>query len=361
MRIAIFGLSLSSSWGNGHATTYRSLVKGLAAGGHRVSFYERDVPWYANNRDAAGFDYCHLHLYQDLDELSQHFRGDIGRADAVIVGSYVPEAPRLIDWLESAVQGQLCFYDIDTPVTLEALARDDCEFLRRDQVPRFDSYFSFAGGRALEALADLGARRPLPLYCSVDTDIYRPPEQAGAAHRWQLGYMGTYAADRQQVVDDLLLEVARRRPDDRFVVAGPGYPGAESWPANVEWLSHVAPAGHRDFYANQTFTLNATRAAMVALGSSPSVRLFEAAACGCCIVSDAWPGLDEVLEPGREVLVAHDTDEMLDVLDSVSEERRVEIARAARERVLAEHSHVRRAEYLVNRLRDGMEVQRVAT
>ncbi|HEX7038451.1 MAG TPA: glycosyltransferase [Pseudomonadales bacterium] len=348
MHIVIFGLALSSSWGNGHATTYRSLLKGLARGGHRVTFFERDVPWYAQQRDAERFDYCRLHLYADLDELATRHRSEVGRADAVIVGSYVPEGPRLIDWLERVVQGQLCYYDIDTPITLEKLARGDFEYLRADQLPRFDHYFSFAGGRALERLAELGARRPRPLYCSVDTELYRPTERdAAEATRWLLGYMGTYAGDRQPTVDALLIDVARRRPNDRFVIGGPNFPDAGTWPGNVEWIRHVAPAEHRRFYAGQAFTLNATRAAMVALGSSPSVRLFEAAACGCCIVSDAWPGLDEVLAPGREVLIATRTADVLGMLERIGPDERAEIGRAARRRIEAEHSHLRRAEELV--------------
>jgi spore maturation protein CgeB len=365
MRIVILGLSLSSSWGNGHATTYRSLVKGLALCGHQVTFLERDVPWYAEHRDACGFEYCRLHFYGSLASLARDHELEITRADAVMVGSYVPEAIALLDWLRPRVGGTLCFYDIDTPVTLEALDRGDCEYLRLDQIEHFDIYFSFAGGAALRRLAELGARRPRALYCSVDTRLYRPLDDAErarvtAAGCWELGYMGTYAADRQPAVERLLLDVARLRPEQRFAIAGPNFPDAGSWPDNVEWLRHVPPAEHGAFYSRQRFTLNATRAAMVALGCSPSVRLFEAAACGTCIVSDRWAGLDEVFEPGEEVLVADDTADVLELLEHVSPERAVAIGRAARARVLREHSHLRRAEYLVGCLRDPMELQRVA-
>ncbi|MFU8814910.1 MAG: CgeB family protein [Pseudomonadales bacterium] len=364
MRIVIFGLSLTSSWGNGHATTYRSLVKGLALCGHDVTFLERDVPWYAENRDLWEFDYCTLGLYDSLDELARDHGRTIADADVVMVGSYVPEGIRLLDWLRQRRHDSLCFYDIDTPVTLEALEHGTCEYLRPDQIGGFDIYFSFAGGAALSRLAELGARRPRALYCSVDTKLYHPPDpaqQAPAAGGWELGYMGTYAADRQPVVERLLLEVARRRPEQRFVIAGPGYPDADAWPANVEWLPHVAPAEHGAFYGRQRFTLNATRAAMVALGCSPSVRLFEAAACATCIVSDRWPGLEEVLEPGEEVLVADSTEELLALLEAVSPQRAAAIGRAARARVVREHSHLQRAEYLVGCLREPVEMRRVAT
>jgi spore maturation protein CgeB len=366
MHIVILGLSLSSSWGNGHATTYRSLVKGLALAGHEVTFLERDVPWYAANRDACEFPYCRLRFYESLESLARNHLAEIRRADAVIVGSYVPESIRLVDWLATRVGGTLCFYDIDTPVTLDALEHGGCEYLRADQIPVFDIYFSFSGGAALRLLADLGARRPRPLYCSVDTRLYRPLDAAEHARAaslgtWELGYMGTYAEDRQPTVERLLLDVARARPDRRFAVGGPNFPATDTWPDNVAWLPHVAPADHVAFYSRQRFTLNATRAAMVALGCSPSVRLFEAAACGTCIISDRWAGLEEVFEPGEEVLVADSTDDVLALLSSVPPERSAAIGRAARARVLREHSHRRRAEYLIGCLREPLELARVAT
>lgn len=366
MHIVILGLSLSSSWGNGHATTYRSLIKGLALCGHRVTFLERDMPWYAENRDITEFEHCELRFYHSLAHLARDYEGTIAEADAVIVGSYVPEGTRLVDWLGPRVEGTFCFYDIDTPVTLEALTAGACEYLRMDQIPAFDRYFSFAGGAALRRLTDLGARQPRALYCSVDTTLYRPLhplEQArvDAQGRWDLGYMGTYAADRQPTVARLLLDVARARPAQRFAVGGPGFPDTGTWPANVEWLPHVAPVDHGVFYGRQRMTLNATRAAMVSLGCSPSVRLFEAAACGTCIVSDRWSGLEDVFEPDEEVLVADTTADVLRLLDGLSPQRCAAIGRAARARVLREHSHLRRAEYLVGHLEEPVEVRRAAT
>ena len=84
MKLIVLGLSLSSSWGNGHATTYRALLKGFASRGHDILFLERDVPWYRNNRDIADPEYCRLELYCSLEEL-RHWSGDIRNADAVIV------------------------------------------------------------------------------------------------------------------------------------------------------------------------------------------------------------------------------------------------------------------------------------
>ena len=150
--IVIIGLTLSSSWGNGHATTYRALLRGLQKEGVRALFLERDVPWYASNRDLPEPDFCDLALYQSNDDLFNRFGDEIGKAGAVIAGSYVPEGPKVIDRLAARRPKLLCFYDIDTPVTLAKLDRGDEEYLRRDQIGLFDAYFSFSGGAVLERL-----------------------------------------------------------------------------------------------------------------------------------------------------------------------------------------------------------------
>lgn len=311
--IVVIGLSLSSSWGNGHATTYRALLRGLAALGHRVTFLERDVPWYAANRDLAAPDFCALHLYGSVDDLMGRHGGAIERADLVLVGSYVPDGAAVIDAVAARHQGKgLAFYDIDTPLTLAKLARGDEDYLARRQIPRFDRYFSFTGGPTLRRLErEFGARRAVMLPCAVDADVYHPLH---LPKRWDLGYLGTYSADRQPALEQLLLEPARRRPQRRFVVAGPQYPASIAWPENVERIAHLAPADHPAFYAAQRFTLNLTRADMAAAGWSPSVRLFEAAACATPVVSDPWPGLSDFFPEGEAILVArsaHDIETIL--------------------------------------------------
>ena len=178
------------------------------------------------------------------------------------------------------------------------------------------------------------------LYCSVDAEAYRPVD---APKTWDLSYLGTYSADRQPTLERLLIEPARRAPDLRFVVAGPQYPAHIAWPANVERLDHVPPSGHADFYSSCRYTLNVTRADMIAAGWSPSVRLFEAAACATPIVSDWWAGLDSVLEPGREILVAESGDDVLRALRDLPEADRRALGAAARARVLAHHTAAHRA------------------
>lgn len=347
--IVVFGLSLSSSWGNGHATTWRALIQGLAAEGHRVTFLERSVPWYEAHRDLSAPDYCTLVFYDAIEAAVEAHAVLLRRADAVIVGSYVPEGAALIDRLAALVPNQLCFYDIDTPVTLDLLAQGEEAHLARRQVPLFDAYFSFSGGVALDRLRSVyGARRPVALYCSVDPDRYRPQP---AALRWDLGYLGTYSPDRQPGLEALLIEPARRLPDLRFVVAGSSYPDDIDWPANVERIEHLPPDRHTEFYCAQRFTLNITRAAMRRLGWSPSVRLFEAAACGAPILSDRWPGLDDLFIEGNAIVTAETTEDAIRVLTEVDAAGRDRLARTARGVVLAGHTGRARARELVDVLR----------
>ncbi|TNC46876.1 glycosyltransferase [Rubellimicrobium rubrum] len=351
--IVILGLTLSSSWGNGHATTFRALIRGLHEEGHRVLFLERDRPWYASERDLPQPDFCEFELYDDMEAMLSRHGGRLRTADAVIVGSYVPEGVQLIDRLSQMTLRHLCFYDIDTPVTLAALDEGHEEYIAARQVPLFDIYFSFSGGEVLDHLELVRrARRAEALYCSVDAGAY--PSDPEAAKRWDLGYLGTYSDDRQPTLDALLLEPARQRPDLRFVVAGPQYPDHIDWPSNVERIEHLPPADHAAFYNAQRFTLNVTRAAMRRMGWSPSVRLFEAAACATPIISDPWRGISDLLPPDQAIIIAHGTDDVLRTLD-LSEPRRRAIGSAGRTRVLAGHTGRARARELAQALWPGPE------
>ena len=344
--IVFIGLTLSSSWGNGHATTYRALLRGLDQEGARVLFLERDVPWYASNRDLAEPDFCTLAFYDGPDDLLDRFAPQIARAGAVIVGSYVPDGPQIIDRLTQRRPQVLGFYDIDTPVTLSKLDRGDEEYLRCDQIPLFDAYFSFSGGEVLARLeARYGARCALPLHCAVDEQRY---QKSRIEKVWDLGYLGTYSADRQPTLEKLLIEPARRLPNRRFVVAGPQYPEDIDWPANVERIEHLPPALHPEFYNQQLFTLNVTRADMVAAGWSPSVRLFEAAACGTPIISDSWRGLGDYFPLQQAILTAGETDEVVAILQGTSATRREEIGEAARQLTLRSHTGRARARQLLH-------------
>jgi spore maturation protein CgeB len=349
--LVVLGLSITSSWGNGHATTYRGLVRELSKRGHQVLFLERDLPWYADNRDLPNPSFCRTQLYGSLDELKARFTERIRRADLVMVGSYVPDGIEIGRWVASEARGVTAFYDIDTPVTLAKLPRGECDYLSQELIPRYDLYLSFTGGPVLQRLErELGARAARAFYCSVDPELYRP---ADVPQQWDLGYLGTYSLDRQPVLQALMLEAARAWPRGRFIVAGPQYPESLEWPRNVERVTHLSPREHAAFYNAQRFTLNVTRADMVRAGFSPSVRLFEAAACGVPIISDLWPGLETLLTPGKEILLARDGDEVLRFLKELPDEDRARIGHAARERVLREHTAAHRAQELEAHVTDA--------
>ncbi len=346
MRLVVLGLSLSSSWGNGHATTYRALLKAFAERGHHIVFLERDEPWYASHRDLPAPDFCRLQFYGETDDLSL-FENLLGDADAVIVGSYVADGIEIGRRIQRICRGVTAFYDIDTPVTLRGLREGRCPYIAAELIPAYDLYLSFTGGPTLDLLMrDYGSPAARPLYCSADESIYRP---AGVPTRYDLGYLGTYSPDRQPTLERLLVETARLRPDLRFAVAGPQYPAGIAWPENVERLEHVPPRDHPSFYGACRFALNVTRADMIEAGHSPSVRIFEAAACGTPILSDAWDGIETILEPDREIGLVQDAGEVLAWLDG-DEGRRHALADAARHRVLAEHTPTHRAAELERHL-----------
>jgi spore maturation protein CgeB len=341
MDIVVLGLSITSSWGNGHATTYRGLVRELSARGHNVLFLERDAPWYAENRDLPKPPYGRTEIYKSVAELRARHADTVRDADVVIVGSYVPDGIAVGEWVVRTAGGATAFYDIDTPVTLARLERGDCEYLTPSLVARYHMYLSFTGGPTLSRIEErYGSPMARPLYCSVDETLYYPEP---VEPEWDMGYMGTYSEDRQPALERLLLAPARRWRAGRFVVAGPQYPPSITWPRNVRRITHLAPREHRTFYNAQRFTLNITRVDMVAAGWSPSVRLFEAAACGTPIVSDYWAGLETFFTPGEEILLARRSADVLRQLSDITEEERRAIGNRARVRVLAEHTAAHRA------------------
>ncbi|MCW3796580.1 glycosyltransferase [Sphingomonas sp. BN140010] len=350
MKLVVLGLSLSSSWGNGHATTFRALLQAYAERGHDILFLERDVPWYRNQRDLADPNYCRLEFYSDLDDLHR-WTAEIAGADAVMVGSYVPQGVDVAKFVQATADGTTAFYDIDTPVTLSKLKRGDFEYLSPEVIPGFDVYLSFTGGPTLNFIEEFyGSPAARPLYCSVDADKYRPLE---VEQRWDLSYLGTYSDDRQPTVERFLNAVARALPNRRFCVAGPQYPKSVEWPANVERIEHVPPADHPAFYAASRFALNVTRADMIAAGWSPSVRLFEAAACATPVISDVWDGLDTLLRPGSEILFARSTADVIAALDGIGVDQAAGIGQAARARVLVAHTARHRAEELERHLAEA--------
>jgi spore maturation protein CgeB len=351
VRIVIFGLTLSSAWANGHATPWRGLLRALARMGHPTTFFEKDVPYYREHRDLAEPDFCDLVLYDALDR--RRARSAVQHADVAIVTSYCPDGLAACEVVLDTPGPLHVFYDLDTPVTLAALDQygiampNGARYLRKEVIPEFDLYLSFTGGAVLDELRDhWGARRVAPLYGSVDPDVHLPVAAPPEDLRCALGYLGTYATDRQSGLEQLLIEPARRRPDLRFGVIGSLYPDEVVWPDNVARRWHLDPAEHAAFYSASRLSLNVTRASMARHGFAPSGRLFEAAACGSPLLSDWWPGLDTFFQPGEEIVVARSTDEALNALSLTSAELQ-RIARAARERTLQQHTGECRARELL--------------
>lgn len=343
MKIVIFGLAITSSWGNGHATTFRALARALRARGHHIMFVEKDVEWYGSNRDMPEPPFCEVKLYQNWTDSLRSIRAELHDADVAMVGSYFPDGLAAIGEVFESKVPVKAFYDIDTPITVASLRDGGADYLRPEQVPGFDVYFSFTGGPLLRELkSKFGAQMAVPLYCSFDPDKYRfapiTPE-----FQCDFSYMGTYAADRQEKIEELFCEPARRLAEKRFVLAGPQYPVDIRWPQNVDRIMHVDPQSHASFYSSSCMTLNVTRREMVLAGYSPSVRLFEAAACGTTIVSDAWKGLDTFLTPGKEILLAETATDVVGYLTQMDKAEVSAIGRRARERVLAEHTAEQRA------------------
>jgi spore maturation protein CgeB len=341
VKIVFYGLTITSSWGNGHATTYRSLCGALARRGHQIHFVEKDVEWYRSHRDLPDPGFCKLQIYEGWSKSVLDVSKD---ADVVVVGSYFPDAIATTHGLLEAGYGPIVFYDIDTPITLaELCSRGKTEYLDAALIPHFAAYLSFTGGPALRTLEEqFGSPRAVAFYCSVDASLHKRTEVQDR-YRCDLSYLGTYAADRQPKLMRYLNGAARILEDASFVVAGPQYPETTPWHKNVRRFDHVAPPQHPTFYSSSRFTLNLTRHDMVVAGFSPSVRLFEAAACGAAILSDGWDGLDEFLTPGTEILLPHDEYEVASVLRGMPQDESERIGRAARERILEQHTADHRA------------------
>ena len=310
MKIVIFGLTLSSSWGNGHATLWRGLCRALAKRGHVIVFFERDVPYYAAHRDVVDWPDGQLRLFSEWEDIASSITQELSDADVAIVTSYCYDAVRATECVLNSNVPVRAFYDLDTPITLERIrAGLTVDYLGPRGLKDFDLVLSYAGGPALEELRlRLGAGRVETLYGSVDPDAHRcvPAMDVFAS---DISYLGTYAEDRQEALQALFIEPARHLPHRRFLIGGAQYPPTFPWVQNIFFVRHVEPSQHSAFYSSSRITLNVTRRAMKEMGYCPSGRLFEAAACGTPILSDSWDGLDQFFEPGSEILVARNGEE----------------------------------------------------
>jgi spore maturation protein CgeB len=354
MRLAIFGLTISSSWGNGHATLWRGLCKALVELGHEFVFFEHDMPYYANARDWPAlpeqFRNCELVLYRDFWSIRSRVRSELSSCDAAIVTSYCFDAAQATEEILDLQRPRAVFYDLDTPITLERLSEGkQLAYIPAGGLRHFDLVLSYTGGAALERLrSDLGARHVEALYGHVDPYIHRPVPPVDR-YRAALSWLGTYAADRQPALEELFVSPAQLRPGDRFLIGGAQYPEHFPWSRNIYFVHHVPPSEHAEFFSSSRLTLNVTRAPMARMGWCPSGRLFEAAACGAAVLSDQWCGLDEFYTPGEQILTARLAADTLAALD-MSDAQLQSIGRAARERTLAEHTSSNRARQLIRYL-----------
>jgi len=351
VKIVIFGLTISSSWGNGHATLWRGLCKNLIRLGHQITFFERDTPYYAGARDLTKIAGGKLVLFASWADIEKTARDELLEADAAIVTSYCPDGIDATRLVLDQDRAQRVFYDLDTPVTLaKLLAGERVSYIGPDGLRGFDLVLSFTGSPDAFAAfrTRLGARRLAVLYGHVDVDVHRPvaPEEH---YRADLSYLGTYSDDRQLALEALFIEPARLRRDFRFLIAGAQYPADFPWSPNIYFVRHLPPAEHPKFFASSPITLNVTRRAMAESGWCPSGRLFEAAACGAPLLSDHWPGIEEFFTPGEEILLTRNSSDTLAALELGSAEL-AQIAKRARERTLDQHSSAKRAKELVELL-----------
>jgi spore maturation protein CgeB len=354
MKLVIFGLSITSSWGNWHAIWWRGLVRALARRGHDVVFMERASEVHANHRDLdlePPIDF-ELVWFPSWTEVVPTVRRHLREADAAIVSSRCPDAVPAGDELRASGVPLKVFYELSAPNTLARFeAGDDVPHLPPRGLRGFDLVLSTAGGPALEGLRSrLGATLVASLPVGVDPEVRRaPPGGAIERYRGDLGYLGAYAADRRDKLDRLLFDVAARAPNKSFVVGGALYPADRIWASNIRFIPEVPVEEVPAFLAGSALALNVTPPAAARIGHGASLRLLEAAAAGIPVLSDPWPGMKRFLTPGKEILVAETSDQVLEALALPATEL-LAIGRRAKERVLDEHTADKRAELLLDLL-----------
>ncbi len=348
MRIAFYGSSLLSAYWNGAATYYRGILKALAGAGHHIVFYEPDAYGRQEHRDIDPPDWAEVVVYPATEEgVARAF--EAGRdADLVVKANGVGVFDA---WLEAAVASltssrtTTVFWDVDAPATLDAMNSGANPALRA-LVPRYGLILTYGGGpEVVAAYTALGARRCVPIYNALDPETHHPvtPRKRFIC---DLAFLGNRLPDREARVDQFFFEPARMLPNWRFLLGGNGWDD-KAMPGNVGYLGHVYTADHNALNCSAKAVLNINRDSMARVGFSPPTRIFEAAGAGACIISDRWQGIEQFLEPGREILMAASGAEVADLLAGLSDAEAAAIGAAARRRVLAEHSYGRRAVQLL--------------
>lgn len=349
---------MSSSWGNGHATIWRGLLRVLGEKGHQILFFEKDVPYYAKHRDPIQFTGVKLYIYQNWKEAYSLAKMESDQMDVGIVTSFCPDAIKATEFLISSSIPLKLFYDLDTPVTLNSInTQGNIDYLGPHLLKDFDAVFSFTGGNALEDLkVKLGAKKAFPLYGCADSFSYKKVSSQPKFIS-DLSYMGTYSKDRQTTLEKLFIEPAKKLKEKKFKLAGSLYPTALAqfcFPSNLNYIPHLPPLEHPAFYSSSQLTLNITRRVMAKMGYCPSGRLFEAALCKTAIISDYWEGLDEFFTPGQGILIAQNSDDIVQIL-SLSPEELNKIAKNSFENVMECHTAEIRAQQWIEQLESLIE------
>jgi spore maturation protein CgeB len=344
MSIAFFGSSLVSAYWNGAATYYRGILSALAGRGHRITFFEPDAYGRQQHRDIADPPWARVVVYPAEEPAARRALAEAADADLVVKASGVGVFDRLLESGVLALQGPstlVAFWDVDAPATLDRLAADPGDHLAA-LIPRYDIVFTYGGGVPVTtAYERLGARCCVPIYNALDPMTHHPVE-GDRRFEGALGFLGNRLPDRERRVDELFFAAAARLPSERFLLGGSGWDDREL-PANVVRLGHVFTRDHNAFNVSPRAVLNISRDSMAAYGFSPATRVFEAAGAGACLITDAWAGIEEFLEPGREVLVARSGDDVARHVRRISRGEARGIGARARQRVLREHTYDHRA------------------
>jgi spore maturation protein CgeB len=347
MKLAFFGSSLVSAYWNGAATYYRGLLRALAGLGHEVTFFEPDAYERQQHRDMADPTWAKVVVYPPTRSGVQTALVQATSADVVIkcsgVGVFDELLEREVLRLSSGAR-RVGFCDVDAPATLQRMQQDELDPFRA-LVRRYDFVFTYGGGEPVRSrYLGLGARVCVPIYNALDPSTHHP---VAAEPRFQadLGFLGNRLPDREARVEEFFLRPAERLASSRFVLGGSGW---EDKPRsdNVRYVGHVSTSDHNAFNSSTLAVLNVSRESMASFGFSPATRVFEAAGAGACLITDAWEGVEQFLEPDREILVARDGAEVCRQLASLTPQRAREIGARARARVLRDHTYDRRAEQL---------------
>lgn len=351
MRIAFFGSSLVSSWWNGSCTYYRGVIRGLHELGHEVTFYEPVAYGRQEHRDIADPDWATVAIYEARD--AGQVRATVERARGADVVVKTSGVGVYDDVLEEAVLGlgsYTVFWDVDAPATLTRMEQDPADTFRA-LLPSYDLVLTYGGGEpVVRRYTALGARECVVVYNAVDPTTHHPaaPDQRFAA---DVALLANRLPDREERIDEFFLRAASLAPARTFLLGGNGWQD-KALPPNVRLLGHVGTADHNAFNSTALVVLNVTRDSMVANGWSPATRVFEVAGAGACQITDAWQGIEDFLEPDREVLVARDGAEVAAHLQSLEPLRARALGEAAQKRVLAEHTYTHRAAQVDEILRE---------